>query len=72
MYTPECFAFQGPEYLFGINVLTSTAIIAAHACNTEVHVWTIDSDTEMRRFIEKGVDGIITDHPDKLMKILAN
>jgi glycerophosphoryl diester phosphodiesterase len=72
MYTPECFAFQGPEYIFGINVLPPSLIAAAHARNTEVHVWTIDSNSEMRKFIEMGVDGIITNYPDKLMKILAN
>ncbi|ABU57313.1 glycerophosphodiester phosphodiesterase [Roseiflexus castenholzii] len=36
-----------------------------------VHVWTVNDPDEMRRFLRVGVDGIITDTPDVLRRIVA-
>jgi glycerophosphoryl diester phosphodiesterase len=36
-----------------------------------VHVWTIDEADEMRRLLDMGVDGIMTDHPTVLKDVLA-
>ncbi len=36
-----------------------------------VYVWTVNSKEDMRRMIEAGVDGIITDKPDILNEILG-
>jgi glycerophosphoryl diester phosphodiesterase len=33
-------------------------------------VWTVNDETEMRDFIDLGVDGIVTDFPDVLRKVL--
>jgi len=30
----------------------------------EVHVWTVNEPREMRRLVERGVDGIVTDRID--------
>ncbi|MDH3761641.1 MAG: glycerophosphodiester phosphodiesterase [Gammaproteobacteria bacterium] len=35
-----------------------------------VHVWTVNEATRMRELIEMGVDGIITDYPDRLRRVL--
>jgi glycerophosphoryl diester phosphodiesterase len=43
---------------------------AAHARNLPVHVWTVNDPGEMRRFLDLGVDGLITDRPDILARIL--
>jgi glycerophosphoryl diester phosphodiesterase len=49
---------------------TSILIDKLHKHNIFVHYWTINDEDEMRRLIEMGVDGIITDRPDLLLKIL--
>ncbi|MCP4693110.1 MAG: glycerophosphodiester phosphodiesterase [Desulfobacterales bacterium] len=41
----------------------------AHELGLEVHVWTVDSRDEMARLIEMGVDGIITNRPDRLREL---
>jgi len=35
-----------------------------------VNVWTVNDPEEMRRFVMLGADGIITDVPDVLRRIL--
>jgi glycerophosphoryl diester phosphodiesterase len=37
----------------------------------QVHAWTINEPEEMNRVIAMGVDGIITDAPSRLLKILG-
>jgi glycerophosphoryl diester phosphodiesterase len=41
----------------------------AHAAGKKVHVWTVNDQWLMRRMIEMGVDGIITNYPDRLHAI---
>ena len=36
----------------------------------KVFVWTVDEKKEMKKFISLGVDGIITNYPDRLYKLL--
>jgi glycerophosphoryl diester phosphodiesterase len=50
--------------------LTREFVEAAHALKMEVHAWTINDEESMRRLIELGVDGIITDYPDRLIAVL--
>ena len=38
----------------------------AHALGLKVVVWTVNDSADMRRMIEFGVDGIISDYPDRL------
>jgi len=42
-----------------------------HRHGYEVLVWTVNDEAEMLRMIEVGIDGIITDHPDVLLKLLG-
>ncbi|MHB9097542.1 MAG: glycerophosphodiester phosphodiesterase [Syntrophales bacterium] len=42
----------------------------AHDGGIRVHVWTVNTPKAMARFIALGVDGIITNHPDRLIALL--
>ena len=42
----------------------------AHKEGLEVNVWTVDSEEDMRYFIDLGVDYITTDYPERLQALL--
>jgi glycerophosphoryl diester phosphodiesterase len=69
-YRPPVDAFQLPEAVGGRTVLSARWIAEAHAHNVAVHVWTVDEEADMRRLLEWGADGIITDRPDRLARVL--
>ena len=56
---------------YGIPVMTERFIREAHAKNIHVEPWTVDDPELMKQFIEWGVDGIITDRPDLMIKLLG-
>lgn len=66
---PVC--LQVPVRRGRVTVVTSGLIRKAHALGLQVHVWTIDDPVEMRRLLELGVDGIITDRTDLLKDVLV-
>lgn len=70
LYRPACQAFQVPEYSSGLRVLTKRFVETAHGLNLAVHVWTINEVTDMKRLLALGVDGIVTDYPDRLIYLL--
>ena len=49
--------------------LSDELIRAAHRVGQEVHVWTVNDARQMDRLIKRGVDNIITDDPDILIRI---
>jgi glycerophosphoryl diester phosphodiesterase len=67
---PAARALQVPEYAGGRQLLTPELIEAAHRHHLEVHAWTINDEATMRRLISLGIDGIITDYPDRLIALL--
>jgi glycerophosphoryl diester phosphodiesterase len=48
------------------------AIKLAHDLGLQVSVWTVNDPGRMRELIAMGVDGIITDYPDRLRRVLIN
>lgn len=70
LYSPPN-AFQGPEYMGKLRLITPRLIRTAHARNAEVHVWTANEAEDMRRLLDMGVDGIMTDYPDRLLDMLG-
>jgi glycerophosphoryl diester phosphodiesterase len=69
-YSPPMQALQVPEYAAGMHVLTADFVAAAHGRNLQVHAWTVNGVEDMRRLIGVGVDGIMTDYPDRLLGLL--
>jgi glycerophosphoryl diester phosphodiesterase len=70
-YSPAFYSLQVPEESSGITVMTAQFVRAAHQRNLRVEPWTIDDPEQMQRYIDWGVDGIITDRPDLMLEILG-
>lgn len=70
-YDPVADAFQVPEYNGDLRVVTERFVTGAHGHNVDVHVWTVNETRDMQRLIDLGVDGIITDRPDRLLSQLG-
>jgi glycerophosphoryl diester phosphodiesterase len=70
-YRSPADAFQVPEYQDSLHLVTKRFVEDAHRKNIDVHVWTVDETEDMKRLIEFGVDGIITDRPDRLLELLG-
>jgi len=51
-------------------VVTPRLVRDAHAKNLAVHIWTVDEEQDMRRLLDWEVDGLITDRPDRLARVL--
>lgn len=71
-YRPPVEALQISERLpvLRIWLLSRGFIRKAHNAGLKVHAWTVDDPSDMRRAIANGIDGIITDFPSTLQKIL--
>jgi glycerophosphoryl diester phosphodiesterase len=67
---PGQVALQLP-HRFGDEVVVDAALVAgAHAQGIAVHVWTVDDPSDMAQLVEIGVDGIMTDVPSVLSRVL--
>jgi glycerophosphoryl diester phosphodiesterase len=62
---------QVPPSYRGAPLVDERFVRAAHRRNMPVHVWTIDEPDEMRRLLDLGVDGIMTDRPAVLKEVLV-
>ncbi|MCA9538095.1 MAG: glycerophosphodiester phosphodiesterase [Myxococcales bacterium] len=59
-----------PAEYGGTWLITPALLEAAHARDRAVNVWTIDDQPTMARLCKLGVDGIMTDRPDRLRAVL--
>ena len=53
-----------------LGLATPEVIDSAHAAGLAVHVFTVDEPDDMRRLLEQGVDGLFTNHPERLRRLL--
>jgi len=60
-----------PHRAAGITVVTRRLVRHFHGLDMPVFVWTVDEEGEMRDLLAAGVDGIMTDRPDLLARLLA-
>jgi glycerophosphoryl diester phosphodiesterase len=61
---------QLPEHHEGRRILTPRLIRDLHHQGVHVHVWTVNDPADMNRLLDWGVDGIVSDRPDLLGRIL--
>ncbi|TDD30443.1 glycerophosphodiester phosphodiesterase [Kribbella turkmenica] len=52
--------------------VTEDMVESAHEAGMKVVPWTVDDPATMRSLIDKGVDGIITDYPDRLRDVVRS
>ncbi len=60
---------QLPYKVPGIGV-DQRLVDAVHAADTQLHVWTVNEAQDMVKFLDMGVDGIVTDRPDILNEVM--
>jgi glycerophosphoryl diester phosphodiesterase len=70
-YRGSALAAQVPLRHRRVPLVDRRFVAAAHRCGVQVHVWTIDDADEMRRLLDLGVDGIMTDRPAVLKEVLT-
>lgn len=52
------------------NFINKLSIKRAHKAGMKVNAWTVNEEKDVIRLIEIGVDGLITDSPDEVKKII--
>ena len=58
--------------LVGLGIaMTAGAVAEAHALGLRVVAWTVNEVEDMLALARLGVDGIITDYPDRAVEALA-
>ena len=65
-YRPPGGAFQVPPAFGGVELVTPASIRAAHALGLELYAWTINDPAEIKRLLDLGVDGVISDYPARV------
>jgi glycerophosphoryl diester phosphodiesterase len=63
-------ALQIPVRAGNVTLVTPELLDAAHRAGLAVHVWTIDEAAEMTRLLDLGVDGLMSDYPDRLRSVV--
>ena len=70
-YIPPGQAFQIPSEYNGMTLVSEQTLKAAHELGIEMFVWTVNDREQMRRLLDLGVDGIITDFPARLRDLVG-
>ncbi len=70
LYRPNASIIAIPTSNSGINLASKRVIQSAHRRKMAVHYWTINDKEEMKKLIELGADGLITDRPDLMAEVL--
>jgi len=65
----EIHAIQVPGHSVMKKILTHKHLERIQTNNIEVHVWTVNTEEEMSFWLERGVDGVVTDHADVALRV---
>jgi len=68
---PAFNTMQLPARYYGLPVFTRRFLQAARRCGLHVSVWTVDEAQAMQEYRALGLDGIVTNRPDRLLSILG-
>ena len=71
LYRSPAVALQIPEALGERELLEPQLLELASAFNVKVQVWTVNEESDMKRLLDMGVQGILTDYPDRLLRLMA-
>ncbi len=63
-------ALQIPPEYEGWRLVNPDTLEAAHRFGVEMHVWTVNEESEMRELLAMGVDGILSDFPTRLLRVI--
>lgn len=63
-------AVQVPPTFRGRRIITPEFLDVAHRQGLQVHAWTINEPVEMQHLLDLGVDGLVTDYPTQLRRVL--
>jgi glycerophosphoryl diester phosphodiesterase len=72
VYTPSAQALQVPQAYGDLQVVTKRFVEAAHARNLKVHVWTVNGADAIEDLLQLGVDGIMSDNPQRLLEVATH
>jgi glycerophosphoryl diester phosphodiesterase len=70
-YAPPGQALQIPCEYRGVTLVSGETVRAAQGLGVEMFVWTVNDVEEMDRLLGLGVDGIITDYPARLRRLVS-
>ena len=68
---PDVPCVQVPVQHRGVTVVDEAFVALAHEQGRQVHVWTVNDETEMQRLLDLGVDALVTDEAARLSRVLA-
>ena len=71
LWAPPVDVLQVPERAGRFLVSSSRFVREAHARGIAVQVWTVDDPVAMERLFDAGVDGIQSDYPDRLARVMT-
>ena len=72
LYTPSVPSLQAPDRVRDTLVVTPELVERARARNIKLHAWTVNDEARLRELVRIGVDGVMTDLPDRLLAIRAS
>ena len=69
-YRPPADAVQIPHRHESWELVTPESVAFAHRLGIEVHVWTVNEESEMSELLDMGVDGLISDFPGRALEVV--
>ena len=71
-YNIKKLGFEPDVYSPYYKFITLRMVNSLHKKGIKVIPWTVNNEKDMTKLINKGVDGIISDYPDKLIEVVRN